>query len=338
MNGRDAMWLAGGAVIGAGLAAGIMVPALCRGYAAARGEKSAALLGSAGSEAPTGANAKPEEAPPALAADADGTGSSVAGAGEPATQTDAAAGPAPLAEVTAGSSAAAAAAEASAADSDGSDSDSDSCSSEEDELRCKMLLIVRKDLKMGKGKIGAQCGHATLGAFERAMKQPRSAAWIAHWQKFGQKKVCLQVSGEDELRLCGAFLADAGVPVYIVVSRRACVAKQPRTRGPASQDCHPLVLCDSRSAPCRPAASAGRRWPHAGGPWHRNGLGRGACAVRDYRRCHRAQGDYALAFAQLMRVMARVPSFQSNSAALPEQRKRVRSHLTPLRSAQWTLA
>ena len=29
----------------------------------------------------------------------------------------------------------------------------------------KMVLVVREDLKMGKGKIGAQCGHATLGAY-----------------------------------------------------------------------------------------------------------------------------------------------------------------------------
>ena len=30
----------------------------------------------------------------------------------------------------------------------------------------KMVLCVREDLKMGKGKIGAQCGHATLGTFK----------------------------------------------------------------------------------------------------------------------------------------------------------------------------
>ena len=29
----------------------------------------------------------------------------------------------------------------------------------------KMVLVVREDLKMGKGKIGAQCGHATLGSY-----------------------------------------------------------------------------------------------------------------------------------------------------------------------------
>jgi PTH2 family peptidyl-tRNA hydrolase len=30
----------------------------------------------------------------------------------------------------------------------------------------KLVMVVREDLKMGKGKIGAQCGHATLGAYE----------------------------------------------------------------------------------------------------------------------------------------------------------------------------
>lgn len=29
----------------------------------------------------------------------------------------------------------------------------------------KMVLATRNDLGMGKGKIGAQCGHATLGSF-----------------------------------------------------------------------------------------------------------------------------------------------------------------------------
>ena len=34
----------------------------------------------------------------------------------------------------------------------------------------KMVLIVRDDLKMGIGKIGAQCGHATLGAYQMIKK------------------------------------------------------------------------------------------------------------------------------------------------------------------------
>lgn len=32
-----------------------------------------------------------------------------------------------------------------------------------------MVLVVRSDLKMGKGKIGAQCGHAVLGAYKKVV-------------------------------------------------------------------------------------------------------------------------------------------------------------------------
>ena len=34
----------------------------------------------------------------------------------------------------------------------------------------KMMLAVRSDLGMTKGKIGAQCGHATLGAYHTTKK------------------------------------------------------------------------------------------------------------------------------------------------------------------------
>ena len=35
---------------------------------------------------------------------------------------------------------------------------------------CKMVLVVRTDLGMQKGKIAAQCGHATLGALDKINK------------------------------------------------------------------------------------------------------------------------------------------------------------------------
>lgn len=40
----------------------------------------------------------------------------------------------------------------------------------------KMVLVVRSDLKMGKGKIGAQCGHAVLSAYK---KMVASAAGVS---------------------------------------------------------------------------------------------------------------------------------------------------------------
>lgn len=34
----------------------------------------------------------------------------------------------------------------------------------------KLVLVVRSDLGMGKGKVAAQCGHATLACYKRAVQ------------------------------------------------------------------------------------------------------------------------------------------------------------------------
>lgn len=48
----------------------------------------------------------------------------------------------------------------------------------------KLLLIVRKDLKMGGGKVAAQCCHATLGAVEKVSNDT-----IKFWRRTGEAKV-----------------------------------------------------------------------------------------------------------------------------------------------------
>ena len=48
----------------------------------------------------------------------------------------------------------------------------------------KMVLCVNMSLNMGKGKMCAQCGHATLGAFIKAQKHCNTA--IRWWQRTGQ--------------------------------------------------------------------------------------------------------------------------------------------------------
>jgi peptidyl-tRNA hydrolase, PTH2 family len=67
----------------------------------------------------------------------------------------------------------------------------------------KLVMVVREDLKMTKGKIGAQCGHATLAAFEQttayAKKSDYWAKVLKNWNWEGQKKVCLKVVTEQEL-------------------------------------------------------------------------------------------------------------------------------------------
>ena len=40
----------------------------------------------------------------------------------------------------------------------------------------KMVLVVRRDLGMNKGKIAAQCGHAVLGCYKAAVRSQPAAA------------------------------------------------------------------------------------------------------------------------------------------------------------------
>ena len=56
----------------------------------------------------------------------------------------------------------------------------------------KMVLCVRMDLKMGKGKMCAQCGHAAVGATKKAaVRIPRQ---LRQWENYGQPKIALKVN------------------------------------------------------------------------------------------------------------------------------------------------
>ncbi|KAK9511249.1 hypothetical protein O3M35_005842 [Rhynocoris fuscipes] len=63
----------------------------------------------------------------------------------------------------------------------------------------KMVLVVRTELGMGKGKIAAQCSHAALGCYKIAQKTtPNILEW---WEASGQPKIVLKLDtpGEEGL-------------------------------------------------------------------------------------------------------------------------------------------
>lgn len=60
-----------------------------------------------------------------------------------------------------------------------------------------MILVVRNDLKMGKGKIGAQCGHAAVGAYQKAVK--RNPHLVRRWEDSGCAKIAVKVDSESEM-------------------------------------------------------------------------------------------------------------------------------------------
>ncbi|KAM3959503.1 peptidyl-tRNA hydrolase 2, mitochondrial [Aphomia sociella] len=62
----------------------------------------------------------------------------------------------------------------------------------------KVVLVVRTDLNMSKGKIAAQCGHAAVGVFDKAQKKDPEGLKL--WQMTGQAKVALKTDSIDEIK------------------------------------------------------------------------------------------------------------------------------------------
>lgn len=77
-----------------------------------------------------------------------------------------------------------------------------------------MVLVVNQELKMGKGKIAAQCGHAVLGAYKRGQRQAPSALKV--WETIGQAKICVQCPTEAEMRAIEAQALNKGLITYLV--------------------------------------------------------------------------------------------------------------------------
>ncbi|KAI8840558.1 peptidyl-tRNA hydrolase, partial [Chytridium lagenaria] len=59
------------------------------------------------------------------------------------------------------------------------------------------ILCVRTDLEMGKGKVAAQCCHATLAAYNEMLQ--RDIKGVKRWEQFGQAKITLKCPNEDEM-------------------------------------------------------------------------------------------------------------------------------------------
>lgn len=75
----------------------------------------------------------------------------------------------------------------------------------------KQVMVIRTDLKMGKGKIAAQSCHASLGAFKRADKRK-----IMKWELGGEKKVVVKVKDLKELYELYEIVKRSDVSYYLV--------------------------------------------------------------------------------------------------------------------------
>jgi peptidyl-tRNA hydrolase, PTH2 family len=81
----------------------------------------------------------------------------------------------------------------------------------------KQAIVVRSDIKMGKGKVAAQVAHASLSAAEEA--RDRRPRWYDGWKDGGQAKIVLKVDSEEALRELLKKARSAGLPASLIEDR-----------------------------------------------------------------------------------------------------------------------
>ena len=121
--------------------------------------------------------------------------------------------------------------------------------------KSKMMIVMRRDLKMRKGKIAAQSGHACIEAILRALiKEGRTGDLemtegetvlknngkntpLSDWFEYGCAKVCVYVDSEEALLdiakkaeekgIIAAVITDAGMTEFHGVPTKTCLALEP---------------------------------------------------------------------------------------------------------------
>lgn len=95
----------------------------------------------------------------------------------------------------------------------------------------KLTLVVRKDLKMGTGKIAAQCAHAAVAVveevialreqqqFQKQALDEQSALWVqwyGAWRISGCQKIALQCPDEEAMLAVAGAARELGLPFYVI--------------------------------------------------------------------------------------------------------------------------
>jgi len=81
--------------------------------------------------------------------------------------------------------------------------------------KLKMVLCVRNDIGMGKGKMMAQCCHAAVGVVTDLMQTEPEL--VEHWNEHGAMKIATKVQSEEELLELERAAIAAGLANYLVI-------------------------------------------------------------------------------------------------------------------------
>lgn len=89
----------------------------------------------------------------------------------------------------------------------------------------KQVILVRQDLKLPKGKLAAQCAHASVDAVLKSDKKI-----ITAWKEEGMAKIVLKVKDERELVKYFQSAKEQGLTVSLITDAgRTVVAPGTRT-------------------------------------------------------------------------------------------------------------
>lgn len=75
----------------------------------------------------------------------------------------------------------------------------------------KQVIVVRRDLKIKKGKLAVQIAHASLGAYRMSSEKIKKK-----WEDSGEKKVVLKVDSESELLEIYKKVKKVRIPHFLV--------------------------------------------------------------------------------------------------------------------------
>jgi len=85
------------------------------------------------------------------------------------------------------------------------------------DFKYKLVIVVRNDLEMSKGKTATQAGHAAVSAAEEARKH--YSKWWSAWLREGQCKIVVKVNSEKELCRLKDEAVEAGLPHALIEDR-----------------------------------------------------------------------------------------------------------------------
>jgi len=81
-------------------------------------------------------------------------------------------------------------------------------------FRYKQVIVARADLNMSAGKLAVQVAHGAIAAAERARREKRD--WFDAWFREGQKKVVVEVAGDEELHGLRKQAVELGIPSELI--------------------------------------------------------------------------------------------------------------------------